>query len=118
MSIRKLLPALLFGLSLVLGLSLGMIAPVDAQAADSPRALARKPSAKLEGVWHSADGKTVTFQSNGVMIYKGRRHMYAAGNGMIQIRNRHAAFRQLPYKIFEGKLTITEGGVETVYTRD
>lgn len=94
-------------------LSLGL--PVAASAGDAPRAVAGKPAEKLLGTWHSKQG-AITFRSNGILVYKGRRYHYAVGNGAIQIKNRKV-FRQLPYRIFDGKLTVTENGVDTVYTR-
>ena len=96
-------------------LSLGL--PVAASAGETPRAIAGKPSAKLVGVWRSDEGATISFRSNGIVVYKGRRYHYAAGNGAIQIKSRKV-FRQLPYRIFDGKLTVTDSGVDTVYTRD
>jgi hypothetical protein len=71
----------------------------------------------LLGTWRSEQGATIAFKSNGFVVYKGRRYHYAAGNGAIQIKNRKV-FRQLPYRIFDGKLTVTENGVDTIYTRD
>lgn len=95
-------------------LSLGV--PVTGSAGETPRAIAGKPAAKLLGTWRSAQG-TIAFRSDGIAVYKGRRYHYAAGNGAIQLKNRKA-FRQLPYRIFDGKLTVTDNGVDTVYTRD
>jgi len=95
-------------------LSLGL--PVAGSAGETPRAIAHKPSAKLVGTWRSEQGATITFKHNGIVVYKGQRHHYAAGNGVIQIKNRHGV-RQFPYRIFDGKLTVTESGMDTVYTR-
>ena len=95
-------------------LSLGL--PVAASAGDTPREIAGKPAEKLLGTWRSEQGATIAFKSNGIVVYKGRRYHYAAGNGAIQIKNRKV-FRQLPYRIFDGKLTVTEKDVDTVYTR-
>lgn len=95
-------------------LSLGT--PVAVSAGESPREIAGKPSAKLLGAWRSEQG-VIVFKPHGIVVYKGQRYHYAAGNGAIQIKNRHV-FRQLPYRIFDGKLTVTESGVDTVYTRD
>ncbi|HXU92896.1 MAG TPA: hypothetical protein VFP33_04505 [Gallionella sp.] len=95
-------------------LALGV--PACAPAGEQPRGMVRKPADKLIGTWRSARG-AVIFQPNGILIYKGRRHYYAAGNGAIQLKYRHT-IRQLPYKIFDGKLTVTESGVDTVYTRE
>ncbi len=86
------------------------------QAGESARELAGKPAAKLLGTWHSVQGKNIIFKSNGIIVYQGHRHRFAAANGMLQIKSRHA-MRNIPYKIFDGKLTITENGVDTVYTR-
>lgn len=91
-------------------------APVAASAGETPRAIAQKPSAKLLGVWRNEQGAKIVFESNGFVVYNGRRYHYAAGNGAIQIKNRQV-FRQLPYRIFDGKLTVTDNGVDTVYTR-
>lgn len=99
---------------LVVLLSLGL--PATVIGGESPRALAGKPAAKLVGIWHSAGGN-ITFKPNGTMIYKGRSHYFAAGNGVIQIKSKHL-IRNLPYRIFDGKLTVTENGVDTVYTRE
>jgi hypothetical protein len=96
-------------------LSLGL--PVAASAGETPRQIAGKPSAKLVGVWRSEAGATITFKSNGIVVYKGRRYHYAAGNGAIQIKNRKV-FRQLPYRIFDDKLTVTDNGVDTAYARE
>lgn len=100
---------------LVALLSLGL--PVTGGAGETPRAIAGKPAAKLVGVWRSEEGAAITFRSDGIAVYKGRRYHYAAGNGAIQLKNRKV-FRQLPYKIFDDKLTVTDNGVDTVYTRD
>jgi hypothetical protein len=100
---------------LVALLSLGL--PVAGNAGETPRAIAGKPSAKLLGTWRSAQGATITFKSNGIVVYKGWRYHYAAGNGAIQIKNRKV-FRQLPYRIFDDKLTVTDHGEDTVYTRE
>ena len=101
--------------SLVLFVVLSLGLPTTVMAGESPRAVAGKPAAKLVGVWHSARGN-ITFKSNGTMIYKGRSHYFAAGNGVIQIKSKHL-IRNLPYRIFDGKLTVTENGEDTVYTR-
>lgn len=95
-------------------LSLGL--PVAGSAGETPREIAGKPSAKLLGTWRSGQ-KTITFKPHGIVVYKGRRHYFAAGNGAIQIKSRHVV-RQLPYRMFDGKLTVTENGVDTVYTRE
>lgn len=95
-------------------LSLGL--PVAGSAGETPRAIAGKPAAKLQGSWRSVQG-AIVFRSDGIAVYKGRRYHYAAGNGAIQLKNRKV-FRQLPYRIFDGKLTVTDNGVDTVYTRD
>lgn len=95
-------------------LSLGM--PVAASAGEGPREIAGKPAAKLAGTWHSAQ-ETITFKSNGIIVYKGHSHYFAAGNGVIQIKSKHL-IRNLPYRIFDGKLTLTDRGVDTVYTRE
>lgn len=89
---------------------------VSVQATERPREVAGKPAARLIGAWHSANGRIV-FQSNGIIVYKGKRHYYAASNGVIQITHKRI-IRNLPYKIFDGKLTITDDGVDTVYTRE
>lgn len=93
-----------------------LLSSVPAQAAERPREEAGKPAARLIGTWHSASGR-ITFQSNGIIVYKGKRHYYAAGNGVIQITHKRI-IRNLPYKMFDGKLTITDDGVDTVYTRE
>ena len=89
---------------------------VSVQAGEQPREVAGKPAAKLLGTWHSAHG-AITFQPNGIIVYQGKRHYYAAGNGVIQITHKRI-IRNLPYKLFDGKLTITDNGVDTVYTRE
>ncbi|HZW24803.1 MAG TPA: hypothetical protein VFF26_04895 [Gallionella sp.] len=99
---------------LVALLSLGL--PATGGAGETPRAIAGKPAAKLLGAWRSAQG-TIAFRTDGIAVYKGRRYHYAAGNGAIQLKNRKV-FRQLPYRIFDDKLTVTDNGVDTVYTRD
>lgn len=95
---------------------LSLAAPTVAPAGEPPHNVIRKPADKLIGTWHSAQG-TITFKPNGILVYRGRSHHYAAGNGVIQIKYRHT-IRQLPYRMFGGKLTITENGVDTVYTRE
>ncbi|HEX5364047.1 MAG TPA: hypothetical protein VFW59_07240 [Gallionella sp.] len=92
-------------------LSLGMPA-----SAGTPREIAGKPAAKLVGTWHSAQ-ETITFKPNGLVVYKGHSHYFAAGNGVIQIKSKHV-IRNLPYRMFDGKLTVTDNGVDTVYTRE
>lgn len=93
-----------------------LLSSVPAQAAERPREVAGKPAARLIGTWHSASGRII-FQPNGIIVYKGKRHYYAAGNGVIQITHKRI-IRNLPYKMFDGKLTITDDGVDTVYTRE
>lgn len=87
-----------------------------ASAGETPRAMAGRPAAKLQGTWHGAQG-AITFRADGILIYKGRRHRYTAANGALQVKA-GTVIRQLPYRIFDGKLTITDGGIDTVYTRE
>ncbi len=74
-----------------------------------------KHLAKLLGTWTSAEGD-VTFKSNGTLVYKGRKNYCAIAQGTIQI-SKNKVTQILPYRYLDGKLVITDKGVETTYTR-
>lgn len=97
-------------IALVLGCS-----TLDVQAGERPHDAASKPVIRLLGTWRSTHEKII-FRADDMIVYRGKRHYYAVANGFIQISGRYAV-RNLPYKLFDGKLTITDEGKEVVYTR-
>ena len=83
----------------------------------SGQAATKLTSASLAGTWSNTKGKTLTFMANGTINYQGKRYYYAVSNGgIIQLKGRHGE-RTIPYQLSSGKLTLTEGGVATIYRR-
>ena len=105
-----LLTMLLFFGSSVIGLS------GTGYAAERSHAGKGSPSASIRGTWRSAK-ETLTFNSNGTIVYKGKRYYYAVSSGgTIQLTGKHDSVT-LPYQLAGGKLTLTIDGKSTVYTR-
>ncbi len=81
---------------------------------ETPTVILNKHLAKLLGTWTSAGGD-VTFNSNGTIVYKGRKSYCAIAQGTIQISKKKVT-QILPYRYLDGKLLITDSGEETTYT--
>ncbi|MFZ5523954.1 MAG: hypothetical protein ACOY9D_07745 [Pseudomonadota bacterium] len=78
---------------------------------------AGKPSKSIAGTWYDSKGNTLTFRANGTINYQGKRYYYAVSNGgIIQLKGRHGE-KTIPYQLYSGKLTLTEGGQATIYRR-
>jgi len=76
-----------------------------------------KTSASIVGTWYGAHGKSVTFKKDGTINYHGKRYYYAVSSGgYIQLKGKKSDLT-IPFLLSKGKLTLTEGGVTTVYSR-
>jgi hypothetical protein len=85
-------------------------------AAQRSHSTVTKAEQSLRGTWYSTKG-AITFKDNGTIHYKGRRYFYAISNGgMIQLSGKYSS-NAIPYQFAGGKLTLTEHGKATVYTR-
>ena len=83
----------------------------------SSQAATKLTSASIAGSWHNAQGKTLTFKTNGTIIYHGKRYYYAVSSGgFIQLKGKHGDVT-IPYQHAGKKLTLTEDGKTTVYRR-
>lgn len=101
---------LLLAALLLTGLSEGSF------AAQQSHGTVTKAEQSLRGTWYSTKG-AITFKNNGTINYKGKRYFYAISNGgMIQLSGKHSS-NAIPYQLAGGKLTLTENGKSTVYTR-
>lgn len=79
---------------------------------------ASKTSALIVGTWYGAHGKSITFKKDSTINYHGKRYYYAVSSGgYIQLKGKKSDLT-IPFTLFKGKLTLTEGGVTTVYRRD
>jgi|GEM_PF-2250891 len=96
-----------------------LVAPVveitAAAAAEQQVTVLNRHLAKLLGTWTSAEGE-VTFNTNGSLIYKGKKDYCAIAQGTIQISNRHTTVI-LPYRFVNDNLLITDSGTVTTYKR-
>jgi len=96
-------------LLLTLFISLGLTTNVQA---------AGVTSSTLAGTWYTENGKSITFRRNGTIKYRGTRYYYAVSSGgYIQFKNRHKELT-VPFTFYKGKLTLTEGGLSTVYRKN
>jgi len=78
---------------------------------------ASKTSASIVGTWYGAHGKSITFKKDGTINYHGKKYYYAVSSGgFIQLKGKKSDLT-IPFLLSKGKLTLTEGGVMTVYTR-
>jgi hypothetical protein len=85
-------------------------------AAERSHGTVTKAEKLLRGTWYSSEG-AITFKDNGTINYKGKRYFYAISNGgMIQLSGKHSS-NAIPYQLAGGKLTLTEDGNATVYSR-
>jgi len=74
-------------------------------------------SSTLAGTWYTAGGKSITFKRNGTITYHGTRYYYAVSSGgYLQFKNKRRELT-IPFTLYKGKLTLTEGGEATVYRR-
>ena len=74
-------------------------------------------SASLAGTWQNQQGTKLTFRKNGTIFYHGKKYYYAVSTGgYIQLRGKQGDLT-IPYQYISGKLTLTEKGDATVYTR-
>lgn len=87
----------------------------SAIASERAQATASKQVAALQGSWYSIDG-TVTFKTDGTLVYNGEIYYYQVGNGVIQLLGRDGS-SVIPYRLAGGKLSVTADGKVTVFAR-